>query len=282
MRTEMAARQVAVGANALASSVVLVCRPLAPEANVIPRREFIGALKRELPQALATLQQGNIAPVDLPQSTVGPGMAIFSRYKAVLEADGKPMRVRQALQLINQVLDEFLSKTEGDMDADTRAAVTWFEQNEFKTGKSGDLDSVARARNTTIEGLQKAGIFEAKAGKARLIPRGEMSEDWDPMQDDRLTIWECTQHLIRAFQEKGEAGAGALLAKIRARSISDDAPRALAYRLYTTCERRGWAQEARAYNELVASWPHIQESAMRSGDEKRGLDLFGGDEEEKA
>lgn len=273
VRTERGVRSISMGTNALASSIVLVCRKRGIAAESTTRREFISALKRELPEALETLQQGNVAPVDLPQSTVGPGMAIFSRYKAVLEADGKPMRVKQALQLINQALDEFLSKTEGDLDTDTRAAVTWFEQNEFRTGQAGDLDSIARARNTTIQGLEAAGIFEAKAGKARLLPRDELREDWDPMVDSRLTIWECTQYLIKAL-EKGESEAGALLARIKARSINEDAPRALAYRLYTVCERRGWAQEARVYNELVASWPHIQEAAVRAGDDKRGLDLF--------
>jgi putative DNA methylase len=266
VRSELANRMIASGTNALASSIVLVCRPLAAEAEQVTRREFISALKRELPEALETLQQGNIAPVDLPQSTVGPGMAIFSRYKAVLEADGKPMRVRQALQLINQVLDEFLTKTEGELDTDTRAAITWFEQYEYRADKAGFLDQIARARNTSTSGLQQAGIFAIEGDKARLLPRDELRADWDPIEDPRLTVWECTQHLIKALEE-GEAKAGALLAKIKAR-ISEDAPRALAYRLYTACERRGWAKEARAYNELVASWPHIQEGAVKhTGDQ---------------
>lgn len=254
MRTELANRTVASGTNALASSIVLVCRPRPEDAPRITRRDFLRALKRELPDALRKLQQGNIAPVDLAQAAIGPGMAVFSRYGKVIESDGTPMRVRTALALINQTLDEFLAEQEGEFDLDTRWAVSWFEQYGMEQGPYGEAETLSVARNTSVTGLVEAGFLEAKAGKVRLLKREELKEDWDPETDKRSSVWEITQYLIRALETQGERGAALLLRKLGAQG---DAARDLAYRLYTICERKGWAQEALSYNSLVVAWPEI-------------------------
>jgi putative DNA methylase len=259
MRTEWGSRIRNFESNALASSIVLVCRPRPAQASTASRREFITSLKRELPEALRDLQRGNIAPVDLAQASIGPGMAVFSRYARVLEADGKPMTVRTALQLINQALDEVLSEQEGEFDADTRWAIAWFEQSGTEEGPFGQADVLARAKNTSVGGLVQAGIVAAKGGKVRLLRRDELPADWDPASDPRRTVWETTQHLIRALDQKGEDGAAALLRKVGAQG---EIARDLAYRLYTTCERKKWAQEALAYNSLVIAWPQIARLAL--------------------
>jgi putative DNA methylase len=256
MRTELSNRPVASGTNALASSIVLVCRPRPETASVVPRREFLAALRRELPGALRQLQQGNIAPVDLQQSAIGPGMAVYSRYSKVLEADGTPMRVRTALTLINQILDEVLSEQEGDFDPDTRWALSWYDQHGFNEGLYGDAETLATARNIAVSGLAEAGILEAKAGKVRLLRREELPEDWEPTTDNRFTIWEATQHLIRSYEQGGEAGAASLVTKL---GSDADTAKELAYRLYALCDRRGRSQEASPYNALVISWPRILE-----------------------
>jgi putative DNA methylase len=254
MRSEMSNRMVASGNNALASSIVLVCRPRPTDAPKATRRQFTSELKRELPPALRLLQQGNIAPVDLAQASIGPGMAIYSKYAAVLEADGSPMRVRAALQLINQILDEYLTEQEGEFDGDTRWALTWFEQHQFNEGVYGDAETLSKAKNTSVQGLVEAGILEAKAGKVRLLPRSELAAKWQPDQDERMPVWEITQHLIRALDQTGETGAANMLAKLGDRgSLAKD----LAYRLYSLCDRKNWSQEALAYNSLVISWPEI-------------------------
>jgi putative DNA methylase len=244
--------------NALASSIVLVCRPRSEDASTTTRRDFLSALKRELPHALRQLQLGNIAPVDLAQAAIGPGMAIFSRYKSILEADGSPMRVRAALTLINQALDEYLAEQEGIYDGDTRWALAWFEQYGHEQGPYGVAETLSKAKNTSVEGLSHAGFLEARAGKVRLMRRDELSDEWDPTKDKRLTAWEAVQYLIRTLDKEGEKGAGALLGKLGA--IGETA-RDLAYRLYTICERKGWAQEALAYNMLVVAWPRIKEQS---------------------
>jgi len=260
MRTELANRSTGLGTNALASSIVLVCRPRPEKAPTTTRREFLAALKRELPHALRELQKGNIAPVDLAQAAIGPGMAIFSRYRAVLEADGSPMPVRAALALINQALDEFLAEQEGEYDADTRWALAWFEQYGHEQGPYGVAETLSKAKNTSVEGLAQAGFLEARAGKVRLLRRDELEADWDPLKDKRLTAWEAMQHLIHTLDREGEKGAGALLAKLGAQG---ETARDLAYRLYTICERKGWAQDALAYNMLVVAWPRLKEQAGR-------------------
>ncbi len=257
MRSELVNRPVASGTNALASSIVLACRPRPESAPITTRKDFLASLKRELPTALRDLQKGNIAPVDLAQAAIGPGMAVFSRYKRVLESDGTPMRVRTALALINQTLDEVLSEQESDFDPDTRWALAWFEQNQFSEGLYGQAEVLATAKAVAISGLVEAGIVHSRAGKVRLLKRNELSADWDPTADGRLTVWEVTQRLIRCLETKGEIETGALKAKIG--GLAETA-RELAYRLYTLCERKGWAEEAGFYNSLVVAWPAMSQA----------------------
>lgn len=254
MRSELGNRMIASGTNALASSIVLVCRPRLSDAKLTTRRDFVTALKQELPIALKNLQHGNVAPVDLAQASLGPGMAIFSRYSKVVESDGKPMRVRTALQLINQTLDEVLTEQEGEYDADTRWAIAWFEQHTHDEGLFGQADVLARAKNTSVAGLAGSGIVASRIGKVRLLRRDELAADWNPTTDDRLTVWETTQQLIRTLDAGGEVAAAAILRQVGALG---ETARDLAYRLYTTCERKGWAGEALAYNSLVVAWPTL-------------------------
>lgn len=254
MRTELSNRMIGSGTNALASSIVLVCRKRSPNAPMATRREFVQALQRELPKALIDLQHGNIAPVDLPQSSIGPGMAIFSRYAKVVESDGKPMTVRTALQLINQAVDEFLSEQEAQMDDWTRFAITWFTQFGLKQGPYGDAQNIATARNVTVEGVRDAGILETGGGKVRLLGVDELEPDWSPTADTRCTVWEVVHHLIKRLNEGGEEAAAKLLKEVG--GLGEDA-RALCYRLYTLCEQKKWADEARAYNTLIGVWPGL-------------------------
>lgn len=255
IRTERNNRMLGVGTNALASSIVLVCNPRSIDAPIATRREFIATLKVELPNALQKLKQGNIAPVDLAQASIGPGMAIFTRYRKVIEADGSPMTVRTALALINQTLDEVLSEQEGEFDPDTRWAIAWFEQYGMNEGPYGEAETLSRAKVTAINGLEKAGIVRAKGGKVKLIQREDLPEGWDPANDERLTVWEATQYLIKALESQGETGAADLLQKLGG-SLGHNA-RDLAYRLYNVCERKKWSQEALSYNGLILSWPYI-------------------------
>ena len=252
--------------NVLASSIVLVCRERAPDAPTTTRREFVAALKAELPTALRRLQEGNIAPVDLAQAAIGPGMAVFTRYRAVLKADAKSaedrMPVREALALINQVLDETLAEQEGDFDADSRFALAWFEQHGFAGGEFGVADVLARAKNTSVDGLRDAGILESKHGKVRLHKPSELPATWDPSTDVRLTNWETVHHLIRALEASGESAAAALVGKLGAKA---ETARELAYRLYTVCERKKRAAEALSYNALVQSFPEITRLAREGG-----------------
>jgi putative DNA methylase len=247
--------------NALASSIVLVCRPRAAEAPPATRQEFVRALRRELPDALSVMMAENVAPVDLRQATIGPGMAIYSRYSKVVEADGSPMRVRTALQTINQSLDEHLSEAEGDVDPHTRFALTWFEQHGMQSGPYGDAEGLSVSSNVSVRGVQDAGILEARAGKVRLLPRERLAEDWNPATDGRLTDWEIVQYLIRALETEGETGAATLLSRTGSRG---EGARDLAYRLYGICERKRWAEEALAYNGLVVSWPEITRLATEN------------------
>ena len=247
------------GTNALASSIVLVCRKRAADAPTTTRREFVAALKAELPTALRHLQGGNIAPVDLAQVDIGPGIAIYTRYAKVVDTEGKVVPVREALALINQVLDETLAEQEGDFDADTRWALAWFEQSGFAEGEFGVADVLARAKNTSVGGMVEAGIVNSKSGKVRLLKPDELTHDWDPVADARLTTWECVHQLVRALNDGGEAGAAALVGKLGSRA---EAARELAYRLYTICERRKRAADALAYNALVQSWPEIARLAQ--------------------
>ncbi len=258
VRTERSARTRSIGSNALASSIVLVCRPRPTDAKPTTRRDFLNALKRELPDALKKLQQGNIAPVDLAQASIGPGMAIYSRYAKVLESDGTPLKVRTALQLINQTLDEFLTEQEGEFDPDTRWALAWFEQHQHTDGRFGDAETLSKAKNTSIKGLETAGILSAKSGKVRLLTRDELPQSWNPTRDERSPDWEATQHLIRTLLNQGETAAANLLAQLGNRG---DIARDLAYRLYSICDRKGWTTEAIAYNSLVIAWSEISRLA---------------------
>ncbi|MFZ4642220.1 MAG: DUF1156 domain-containing protein [Phycisphaerales bacterium] len=250
------------GTNVLASSIVLVCRPRAATASTTTRREFITALKSELPPALIHLQRGNIAPVDLAQAAIGPGMAVYTRYSKVLDAEGKTLTVREALALINQTLDEALAEQEGDFDADSRWALTWFEQSGFAEGEYGLAEQLSKSKNTSVAGMVEAGILESKRGKVRLYRAEELPHDWDPTTDSRLTAWEIVHHLIRVLASGGESAAGELVAKLGAKA---ETGRELCYRLYTMCERKKRATDALAYNGLVQSWSEIMRLSRAGG-----------------
>lgn len=260
MRTEKEGRSVGNGANALASSIVLVCRKRAADALTVSRREFIRELNAVLPDALLDMTRGGlnspVAPVDLSQAIIGPGMAIFSQYSAVLEADGKPMSVRTALQLINRFF------AEDDFDHDTQFCLAWFDQKGWATAKFGDADVLARAKGTSVAGLIESGVVQSSAGNLRLLRWAELSKDWSPKSDAKTPIWEALHQLIRSLNQDGESVAGNLLAQMSARA---EPIRSLAYRLYTLCERKGWAEEARAYNELVTAWPSIEQASVDAG-----------------
>ncbi|HTX75441.1 MAG TPA: DUF1156 domain-containing protein [Terracidiphilus sp.] len=255
MRSELTNRPIASGTNALASSIILVCRPRADDASLTTRKDFLSNLKRELGPAIRTLQQGNIAPVDLQQAAIGPGMGIFSRYSKVIESDGKPMGVRTALGLINAALDEVLSEQESDYDRETRWSLVWFEERMYETGDYGRAEVLANAKGVSVRGVEEAGIIQSHGGKVRLLERGELDPQWDPATDKRITVWEVTQHLIHRLDQKGQDAAAELVARVG--GLADTA-RELAYRLYTLCERKGWAQEAGYYNALVVAWPAIR------------------------
>jgi len=266
IRTEMVNRSVGLGTNALASSIVLVCRPRPVAAPIASRREFLNALRTELPDKLKKLQHGSIAPVDLAQASIGPGMGIFSRYSKVVESDGTSLRVRTALQLINRALDEALAEQEGEYDAETRWAIAWFEQCAMNAGEYGVAETLSKAKNMTVQGLVDAGFLEAKGGKVRLLKREELSGEWKPKDNARLTVWEVMQRMIHALLSgSGEIGAGDIL---RQASTQGEVARDLAYRLYTVCERKGWAQEALAYNSLVTSWSEISRLAHREASDQ--------------
>ena len=253
LRTERGARTLAIGTNALASSIVLACRPLEADAPAATRREFRDSLRTELPQALDHLRRSNIAPVDLAQASIGPGMAVFSRYRQVLNADGSAMSVGDALALINATLDEVLAEQEGDFDPDTRWALTWFEQHGFSEGEYGVAEQLSKSKNTSVEGLVRAGVVVSSRGAVRLLEPDELDPDWDPAADRRLTVWEMTHHMIRELAV-GEESAAELVAVLG--SVAESA-RDLAYRLYTVSDRRRRAADALRYNSLVQSWPEI-------------------------
>lgn len=271
MQTEQTAAM-KTGTNALASSIVLVCRKRDPNAPTISRREFTRELNAVLPEALLDMTRGGVnspvAPVDLSQAIIGPGMAVFSKYSAVLEADGSPMSVRTALTLINRFL------AEDDFDHDTQFCLAWFDEWGWAGGKYGEADVLARAKGTSVGGLAEAGVAQSGGGTVRLLRWAEMPADWDPAKDKRLPVWEGLHQLIRALNQKGEAEAGKLLAHMAKQT---EAIRSLAYRLYTLCERKKWAEDARAYNELIVSWPAIEQAmgiqAVPTGPEQLKLNI---------
>jgi len=270
MRSEQSERLIGKGTNALASSIVLVCRQRPADAPTVSRREFLRELNAALPEALDEMTRGGVnspvAPVDLSQAIIGPGMAIFSKYAAVLEAGGKPMSVKTALQLINRFL------AEDDFDGDTQFCLRWFEQNGWNEGAYGDADVLARAKATSVGGLDQAGVLVSGGGKVRLRRPAEYPDDWDPRSDTRLPVWEALHQLIRVFKKDGESGAGTLLGAIKAKA---EAITQLGYRLYTLCERRGWAEDARAYNDLVTSWTAVETVANAVPEPATQLGLFG-------
>jgi putative DNA methylase len=253
--------------NSLASCIVLVCRQRSANAPTISRRAFQRELNRVLPEALDEMTRGSggdhssVAPVDLSQAIIGPGMGVFSKYATVLEADGSPMNVKTALSLINRFL------AEDDFDHDTQFCLHWFEQYGWKDGKFGDADTLARAKGTSVEGVKQAGVLSATGGVVRLLKWAEYNADWDAGSDVRLPVWEALHHLIRVFKTEGESGAGAVLTAVQAKA---EATRQLAYRLYTLCERAGWAEDARPYNEIITSWSAIESAATRVPGPKQG------------
>jgi len=271
MRTEKEGRSIQNGANALASSIILVCRKRPVDAATVSRREFLRELNAALPEALDEMTKGTgddrspVAPVDLSQAIIGPGMAVFSKYAAVLEADGSPMSVRTALQLINRFL------AEDDFDHDTQFCLHWFEQHGWGEGVFGEADTLARSKGTSVDGVKEAGVIQSGGGKVRLLKWPEYPTDWNPSTDIRLPVWEVLHHLIRALKQGGESASGTLLAALGGKA---EAVRQLAYRLYTLCERLGQAEDARAYNELITSWTGIESAANiapKSGDPQGSL-----------
>ena len=267
MRTELSNRMVGSGANALASSIVLVCRQRDAAAETISRREFQRQLREHLPEALETMVGGTsgqspIAPVDLAQAAIGPGMAIYSQYAGVLNQDGTPMRIHDALVLINREITEYLTPDAGSFDADTLFCNSWFEQYGWAEGPFGEAAVLAQGKGTTVDGVAAAGIAESGAGKVRLLRWADYQAGWDPKLDTRNPVWEATHHLIRALNTQGEAAAGALLA-----AMPDKAEpiRQLAYHLYTLCERKKWAEDARAYNELITAWHAVLAASREQG-----------------
>lgn len=275
LRTEALTRLRAIGSNALASSIVLVCRPRLIDTATSTRREFIHELKAKLPAALSHLQRGNIAPVDLAQAAIGPGMAVYTQYSKVIDAEGRPLSVRDALSLINQALDELLTEQEGDFDADSRWALAWFEQIGFSEGEYGLAETLSKAKNTSVSGLVQAGFLASKGGKVRLLRPKELQDDWDPRKAPRLTAWETVHQLVRLLEAGGEAAAAELVVKMGG---TPEVARELAYRLFTLCERKKLPTEALSYNGLVQSWPEITRLAREGNStaEQPQSDLFGG------
>lgn len=277
IRTELPNRMLGSGTNALASSIVLACRPKSASAEASTRRGFLGALKAELPRALKELQEGNIAPVDLAQAAIGPGMAIFSRYSKVIEADGSNMTVRTSLALINQVLDEVLSEQEGDFDAETRFCIKWFSQFGWNNGLSGEADILSRAVNTSLAILERGGVFKAVAGKAALVAPQDMSKDWNPLQDKSISIWEVTLRIAQALQSEGLQKASQWSLDASAR-VDLESVKELSYLLFSICEKKGWTESAILFNGLGTSWSgmnHEMQSAPKILSEQSLLDFDG-------
>lgn len=264
MRSELSNRMLGQGRNALASSIVLALRPRPEDAPTTDRRGFIAALQDELPEALRELQQGRIAPVDLPQAAIGPGMAVFSRYSSVIESDGSPMSVRAALARINEILDQVLNEQEGDFDASTRFAIAWYRQHGYKTGKFGDANNIANARNTTVEAMDRGGILTSAAGKVTLLSPGSLPADYDPAVDEQISAWEVLHHMIASLERGGIAEAAQLLAAAGSRTdgpVDADLVKELVFLLFPLAEKNGWTQDAFAFNTLATSWPEIVDAA---------------------
>ena len=249
-------RMVSHQANTLASYIVLACRPRPVDAPRVGRNTFVAELKRELPAALHHLQQGNVAPVDFAQAAIGPGMAVFSRYAAVMESSGKAMKVRTALAIINGMKDEVLGESIEELDKETRWAVLWFEEEGLEWGESGKANLLATAHATALNGLVADGILQIHGNKVRLIASEALPTKWEPEKDAHLTVWEMTHHLLRVYyhERKGDPATAELLRKLGSKA---EVARDLAYKLFTVCENRKWSREAQAYNALVMGWPEL-------------------------
>lgn len=260
MRTERSNRVRSLDSNALASSIVLACRPRPEGAGIIDRQGLLRALRDEMPEPIADMQKAAVAPVDLRQAAIGPGMAVFSRYARVVEADGRPMRVHTALGLINQVLEAILGAAEADLDSETRWAIAWYSQHFEDEGPYGIAEQLAVSMNVAVENLARSGIVESGGGRVRLLSRDEMPVDWDPPAGARAPVWTATQHLVRRLIEDGEAAASTLLARLGAHG---EACRALAYRLYTISETAR-PNLASPYNALAIAWPEIHRRSTQA------------------
>jgi putative DNA methylase len=278
LRTEGASRLRNLGSNALASSIVLSLRPRPENAPTADRRGLITALHHELPGALRKLQQGAIAPVDLPQAAIGPGMAVFSRYAKVIEDDGTTMTVRAALARINEILDQVLNEQEGDFDSATRFAIAWYRQHGYATGKFGVADDLARARNTAVETMVRDGILTSAAGNVTLLSPAKMPEDYDVLTDDRVGAWEVLHHLIGILERDGLPVAGSFLARAQERpdgAIDVELVKELAFLVFSIAERNGWTQDALAFNTVATAWPDVVQAArsMQPSDGQAAFDF---------
>ena len=264
IRSELSNRMIGSGTNALASSIVLSLRPRPEGAPTTDRRGFIAALEAELPSALRKLEQGQVAPVDLPQAAIGPGMAVFSRYAGVLEPDGRRMTVRSALARINRILDQVLNEQEGDFDATTRFALAWYRQHGYAVGKYGDADNLARARNTSVDTLDRDGVLTSRAGNVQLLRAADLPKDYDVATDRHTSIWEALHHLVRVLEKDGIAPAGESLQAALARpdrAVEADLVKELAHLLFRVAEGNNSTKDALSFNALVTSWPEIMDVA---------------------
>ncbi|BBX97813.1 hypothetical protein MLAC_31070 [Mycobacterium lacus] len=264
LRSERGGRMISVGTNALASSIVLSLRPRNNSAPTTDRRGFIAVLEAELPDALRQLQHGQVAPVDLPQAAIGPGMAVFSRYSAILETDGSRMTVRSALARINEILDQVLNEQEGDFDATSRFAIAWYRQHSYGVGKFGDADNLARARNTSVDAMDRDGIVTSRAGNVQLIKPADLSLQYDVVRDLHTSNWEALHHLIKVLERDGIPAAGDFLNAALSRpdgAVDADLVKELAHLLFRIAESNGWTKDALSFNNLVTSWPEIVDAA---------------------
>lgn len=277
VRSERGERRISIGANALASSIVLSLRPRPDSAPTTDRRGFIAALEAELPDALRKLQQGQVAPVDLPQAAIGPGMAVFSRYSSVIENDGSKMTVRSALARINEILDRVLAEQEGDFDATTRFAIAWYRQHGYGVGKFGDADNLARARNTSVDVMDRNGILTSRANKVQLIKPAELPSGYDIIKDSHTSNWEALHHLIKVVEFDGITHAGGFLQGALSRpdgAVDADLVKELAHLLFRIAEGNGWTKDALSFNNLVTSWPEILEVARAAKEPVREQGAF--------
>lgn len=261
VNSERGGRMISVGTNALASSIVLALRPRPEDAAIIDRRGFLAELRSTLPESLRVLQQGSIAPVDMAQAAIGPGMAVFSKYSQVLEPNGVAMDVRDALRQINAILDEVLAEQEGDFDGNTRWCLAWFETHAFDVAVYGEAETLANAKNASVTGLARAGIISSGGGKVRLLEPGELPANYDPRTDDRISLWEIVFHMAKGLDETGLDSAGHILAAAEERGLDMSAAHELAYRLYAICEKRGLTKPGILFNSLGSSWPEVRAAA---------------------